>query len=136
VIGLLTSRADSVAVTHGPPPGFKRGHAIPLVLLVAGAARDEIAGAVVRYRRLDQSEAYRSVEMEPDGARGWRAEVPPDYADSPFPVQYFFVLRGRVRTAWQHPGLGQDLCGQPYFVVRSSVRSGTAAPAKALPGQM
>jgi len=124
VIGLLTSRADSVAVTHDPPASFRRGEAIPLVLLGAGAARDEIAGAAVRFRRLDQSEAWRRVEMEPDGAERWVAQVPAGYADSPFPVQYFFVLSGRVRTAWQHPGLGDDLCGQPYLVVRSAVGSG------------
>jgi len=87
----------------------------------------------LRYRRLDQSDAYRQAEMHAGAGQGrWAGEVPAGYADSPYPVQYFFVLRGRNGIAGLYPGLGEDLCGQPYFVVRSA----PAARAEVLPVEM
>jgi hypothetical protein len=116
-VALITHGPGGVAVTHRPPAAFRRGEPIPIELGVEGAAAGEIAGVSLRYRRLDQSETYRQVEMHPE-ARRWVAAVPAGYADSPYPVQYRFVLCGRGGSVWLHPGLGPDLDGQPYFVVR------------------
>jgi hypothetical protein len=133
VIAMLTSHPDASAVTHQPPDGFRRGEAIPVELVARGAARDEVSRVSLRYRRLDQSDAYRQAEMHTRAEQGrWTSEVPAGYADSPYPVQYFFVLRGRGGNAGMYPGLGEDLCGQPYFVVRSA----PAARPKVLPVQM
>jgi hypothetical protein len=47
------------------------------------------------------------------------ATIPAAYTDSPFPLQYFFALMqdGRADMA---PGLGADLCNQPYYVLRQA----------------
>ena len=133
VIAMLTSHADAGAVTHQPPDGFRRGEAIPVELLARGAAHDEVSSVSLRYRRLDQSDAYRQAEMHSRAGQGrWAGEIPAGYADSRYPVQYFFALRGRSGNAGMYPGLGEDLCGQPYFVVRSA----PAARLEVLPGQM
>jgi hypothetical protein len=127
LVGLVTSRPGGVEITHRPPDGFRRGEAIRLELVAGRTAPDEVAGVAVRYRRLDQSDAYRRVEMDADvRASRWAAEIPAAYVDSAYPVQYLFVLRSRSGNAWLYPGLGEDLCGQPYFVIRSA--RGTTRP--------
>jgi hypothetical protein len=55
-----------------------------------------------------------------DGKEGrFTATIPAAYTDSPFPLQYFFALMqdGRADMA---PGLGADLCNQPYYVLRQA----------------
>ena len=42
--------------------------------------------------------------------------------DSPFPLQYFFVIRDSAGSACLHPGLGADLSHQPYDVVHQDRR--------------
>jgi hypothetical protein len=127
---LLTSRPGDIAITHRLPEGFRRGDVISLELVARGAGRaagaggaasDDVASVAVRYRRLDQSHAYRQAEMNADRRDGrWAVQIPAGYADSAYPMQYFFVVRGRNGNAWLYPGLGEDLCGQPYFVIRSA----------------
>jgi hypothetical protein len=69
------------------------------------------------YRHVTQAERWKSVEMRA-GDSGHRAEIPADYADSPYPLQYYFELRTAPDRVWLHPGFGTDLVGQPYFVLR------------------
>jgi hypothetical protein len=57
------------------------------------------------------------MEMAAEGRR-YRAEIPAGYADSPYPLQYYFELRRSPTEAWLYPGFGDDLAGQPYFVLR------------------
>jgi hypothetical protein len=137
-VELMTHGPTGVAVTHRPLAAFRRGEAIPIVLDIEGAARNEIAGVSLRYRRLDQSETYRRVEM--DAAQGrWAAAVPAGYADSPHPVQYFFVLRGSRGNAWLYPGLDPELSGQPYVVIQHRParrrRAGPRAPGSSTRGR-
>ena len=116
-VALMSHKLAGFAVMHRPLESFRRGEPIPVALAVEGVAAHEVAGVSLRYRRLDQSKTYRQVEMDAEGGR-WVAAVPAGDADSPYPVQYRFVLRGRDASAWLHPGLGPDLDGQPYFIVR------------------
>lgn len=72
---------------------------------------------MLHYRRVTQAERFRTVELAPaDGALA--AEIPADYADSPYPLQYFFELHTPEGSASRWPGLGPELDGQPYVVVR------------------
>ena len=48
---------------------------------------------------------------------GFRASIPESYADSQYPLQYYFELRDTPEQAWLYPGLGADLTQQPYFVL-------------------
>jgi len=56
------------------------------------------------------------IEMARTG-KGFRAEIPPDYTDSPFPLQYHFQSAAAAARDC-NPGLQPGWRGQPYFVVR------------------
>jgi hypothetical protein len=47
------------------------------------------------------------------------ATIPAIYADSPFPLQYFFAVT-QDGSADMLPGLAPDLCNQPYYVLRQA----------------
>ncbi len=100
---------------HLPPAAFRPGEPIPVELSVEAGFR--LASAVLHYRHVDQSDAYRTAEMSSDGGR-FRAVIPGEYTDSPYPMLYYFELRDTHGAAWIHPGLNADLANQPYFVVR------------------
>ena len=84
---------------------------------ISGGAGYKRASAVLHYRHVDQSDAYRTVEMSAD-AGAWRAEIPGEYTDSAYPMLYYFVLRDAHGDARLYPGLNADLANQPYFIVR------------------
>jgi len=43
--------------------------------------------------------------------------VPASYTNSPYPLQYYFVVHEGSRAAHLYPGLGADRLQVPYFVV-------------------
>ena len=50
-----------------------------------------------------------------------RATIPAAYADSDYPLQYYFELReGDKGQAWLYPGFNATLTNQPYFVIRQA----------------
>lgn len=108
----------SFACRHEPPPIFRPGGAVTLGLSVAGRA-PSVSGVSLRYRHVNQAEAWESVDMERHG-EVWQAAIPAAYTDSPYPLQYHFVLRQATAGAALFPGLGPDLVREPYFVVRQS----------------
>lgn len=113
-----TSRGSRTAdVSHTPPPAFRPGEPVPLALDVGGAGTRSVETVRLRYRRLDQSEAYEEVEMAREGAP-FVGAIPGAYSDSPFALQYHFVIRDPRGGTWLHPGLGDELSDQPYYVVR------------------
>ncbi len=69
------------------------------------------------YRHVNQAERFERVPML--GERGLRrASIPAAYTESPYPLQYYFVVNHGRADATLFPGLGADLMHQPYFVVR------------------
>jgi hypothetical protein len=98
---------------HTPPASFHPGK--ELVLHIVPDRKTE--SALLYYRHVNQAEHYQSLAMAADGS-GYRAAIPGDYTDSDYPLQYYFELRESPRTAWFYPGLGADLLGQPYFLMR------------------
>ena len=100
---------------HLPPAVFRPGDPIPLE--IAPEAGYRLASVRLHYRHVDQSDAYRVVEMTEEAGR-YRAEIPGEYTDSPYPMLYYFELHDTRGDAWLHPGLNADLANQPYFVVR------------------
>jgi hypothetical protein len=107
-----------VNATHSPPPSFGRGVPVPITLEFEPRIRTRIGSVRLRYRHVDQSEEYVEVELERERA-GFRGAIPGEYTDSPYSLQYFFVLRDSDGAAGLYPGLEGDLSGQPYFVIRS-----------------
>jgi hypothetical protein len=93
---------------HSPPPRFKPNAALAF----------EIAAAVAptfHYRHLDQGERWQSMPMTRTTAGHYRAEIPADYTNSPFHLQYYFSAVDPDPTLF--PGLGPNLSGQPYFIL-------------------
>ena len=105
---------------HTPPPSFQRGQPLSVIAHVPeGGHATKISGVCVRYRRVNQSEVWRMIEMERLGA-DYHAVITADYTDSSFPLQYHFQIRADSDHVSLHPGLQPGWRGQPYFVVRQS----------------
>jgi hypothetical protein len=69
------------------------------------------------YRHVDQAERFQSLDMQAHDNR-CRAEIPADYTNSPYPLEYYFEVRERPSTAALYPGFSAGLNNQPYYVVR------------------
>ena len=108
----------STAVAHEPPASFRRGQAVTLaVRLPEGKG----VTPLVYYRRVNQAEAYVAQAMDGGGGNGeYRATIPAQYTDSPFPLEYYFELRDGSGKAWMFPGFNREWSNQPYFVIRES----------------
>ena len=97
-------------VRHTAPDRFTPGAVLPLALTAGqGVAAD------LFYRHVNRGERWRSLGMTEFGD-GMRAAIPGDYTNSPYPLQYYFVLR-RAGQAWFHPGFNESLSDQPYLAV-------------------
>jgi hypothetical protein len=101
-----------LAEFHTPPASFKRGQPLAIV-----AHAPKAAGVRLRYRHVNQAETWRMVEMDLSG-KDYAANIPADYTDSPFPLQYHFQVLASIGGARLYPGLQPGWQGQPYFVVR------------------
>ncbi len=103
----------ALAAMHTPPASFRRGQSLTI------GAHAPQSGAIfgLHYRHVNQAETWQTMEMEKAGA-DYRAVIPAEYTDSPFPLQYYFQIRAAAGHAWLHPGLQPGWQGQPYFVVR------------------
>jgi hypothetical protein len=51
------------------------------------------------------------------GAGGYTASIPGEYTESPYPLEYYFELRGGSGTAWMHPVFNSTLSNQPYYAI-------------------
>jgi hypothetical protein len=103
---------------HIPRAKFRRGEALVIeASLAPGKAASKLKSVHLRYRRVNQAELWQGKEMDWD-RMAYQATIPAAYADSPFPLQYYFEVRERSGEAGVWPGLRPGWKGQPYFVVR------------------
>src|SRR5574340_250137 len=112
----LRPRPPIPVCRHEAPARFEPGRALELELAGKG-----LSTVTLHYRHVNQAEAYETVKMTGSGGR-WRGAIPAAYAKPEFPLMYYFELRDGAH-AWLYPGLGPDLAGQPYFVVRRATRA-------------
>ena len=71
------------------------------------------ADPILHYRHINQAERWRSTAMHRNGD-GFAAEIPADYTQSDFHLQYFVSLsRGRAQAVLV-PGLEDNLANEPY----------------------
>src|SRR5439155_8746342 len=116
IVADIAAEAPTLTVSHTPPTSFRPGE--PLTLdLERGDAGSSIAAVGLRYRHLDQSEEYEEVEMAREANR-FVATISGGYSDSPYALQYHFVIRDVRGGARLHPGLGAELSDRPYHMVR------------------
>lgn len=97
------------------PDAFRRGDPMEVRL----SPGQTIAGAVLHYRRVDQSAPWQRVEMEPVG-EAFVGRVPEGYTDTAFPLMCFAEVRRPDDHPILVPGLDEDLANQPYLVVPST----------------
>jgi hypothetical protein len=115
VSAMATSR--DVGVLHVPPRSFRMGEDLELALECSEEGSATPGRVVVRYRPMNQSLAFSTLEMERRGAR-FMARIPAAHLDGRYPLAYAFVLYDSDGTVWRHPGLGEQLTRQPYFQLR------------------
>jgi hypothetical protein len=95
---------------HIAPERFAPGADLPIVLTGAGDV-----SAQLFYRHVNQGERWQSMAMSQEGD-SFRAAMPGAYTNSPYPLQYYFVLTKGTQTAL-YPGFNVTLSNQPYFAV-------------------
>lgn len=108
-------RREPAKCDHRPPAGFRPKEALAIEIAVEKTRK--LVSARLYYRHVNQAERFANVEMD---ARGnlYRASIPADYTDSPYPLQYYFEFKEGPEKAWLYPGFAPDLASQPYFVVQ------------------
>ena len=100
----------SSEVRHLAPDQFRPGSDLPLVLTAEAGV-----SAQLLYRHVNHGERWRSLPMSQEGD-SQRGAIPGDYTNSPYPLQYYFVLQ-RGAQAWLWPGFNASLSNQPYLAV-------------------
>jgi hypothetical protein len=112
---LSCPRSPAIAGPQTPPPNFDPGK--PLELSASFGARSGLK-VNLQYRHADQSQRWRSVEMEARDNR-YRAGIPADYTQTPFPLLYYFEVHDAAGSGI-YPGFNADLSNQPYYLLRSN----------------
>jgi hypothetical protein len=110
--GLLVTKPPARPVTvvrHAAPERFLPGGELPVVM------RAKVESAELFYRHVNHGERWRSVAMIESGD-DMRGAIPGDYTRSPYPLQYYFVLRNAAQ-AWMYPGFNASFSNQPYYAV-------------------
>jgi hypothetical protein len=106
----------AVSAHHKPAESFDPGK--PLEVSIAFNANRAGRKVDLYYRQADQSQRWRSVEMQAKDNE-FRAAVPGDYTKSPYPIQYYFEVHESGGSTI-FPGFDADLSNQPYVLVRRS----------------
>jgi hypothetical protein len=102
-----------VEAAHTPPAAFSAGQPLPLELRVSDPA---VTAVRVHHRPVNHAEAWAGFDLERAG-EVFRGAIPARGLATRFPLQYYFeIFVGPAATLY--PGLGSDLTGQPYYVVR------------------
>jgi len=111
----MSAVREPLMLTHSPATALSPKQEVALEIAVAR----KLTSARLWYRHVNQAERWVSVEMA--AANGvYRAGIPADYTDSPYPLQYYFEFRNAPDQAWLYPGFNADLLNQPYFVLHRS----------------
>ena len=108
---------STIESSHTPPAAFRPGAALALAITVPQQVLEPILTSVfLRYRHVNQAERWRRVETLENGTV-FSAEIPADYTQSPYALEYCFELRARSGEAWLAPGFDAALSSQPYYAV-------------------
>jgi len=98
---------------HSPVERFRPGADLAIAM-TGGSA---LEGAELWYRHVNHGERWRSMPMRLDEKGAYRAAIPGAYTRSPFPLQYYVVLRRPQAAPVFLAGFNETLSNQPYFAV-------------------
>ena len=103
------------AARHTPAQAFRPGQPLSISVEVPHVSA-QVVSARLHYRHVNQGERWVTIDMQSVGA-GYMASIPGDYTNSPFPLEYYFELRGSAGSAWFHPAFNATLSNQPYYAI-------------------
>ena len=107
----------TIAWTHTPPEAFEPGEALALAVTVPQQVLEPILTRVsLRYRHVNQAERWQREETQANGTV-FSAEIPAEYTQSPYALEYCFELYAKDGVAWLVPGFNASLSSQPYYAV-------------------
>uniref|UniRef100_A0A372INP5 Uncharacterized protein n=2 Tax=Paracidobacterium acidisoli TaxID=2303751 RepID=A0A372INP5_9BACT len=102
----------AVPCAHTPATVFHPGSELSVSLGVPSAS---VTGVTLWYRHVNHGERWKSTPMQRRSG-SYRAAVPGEYTDSPYPLQYYFELRS-ASSAWFYPAFDDTLSNQPYYAI-------------------
>jgi hypothetical protein len=105
-----------VPCAHTPSESFAPGQPLALELRVSAGGTSAPTAARLYYRHVDQAERWVSIDMQRSGG-SYKASIPGDYTQSPFPLQYYFELQRENQSAWLYPPFNATLSNQPYYAI-------------------
>lgn len=103
---------QTVEVGHVPQKSFRRG--TPLSISLESPKRPQRVS--LYYRHINQSEYWQSIALKQDG-NTYTGEIPKEFTDERFPLQYYFEIATSPSKATLFPSLANNLANVPYFVV-------------------
>jgi len=104
-----------LAIHHVTARRFIPGKSLEVDLTV----EKTVKSATLYYRHVNQAERFVVAPMERNDS-AYKATIPADYTNTPYPLQYYFEVKTTTGSPLLHPGLTKALVNQPYFVVRRS----------------
>ena len=105
-------RAITTAI-HNKPVQFSRGQQMDIEV-----SFEKMPSSVhLYYRHVNHAERFKNVEMQLVD-KHYKANIPADYTNSLYPIQYYFILKYGTKSASLYPGFDPNLANQPYFLVR------------------
>lgn len=97
---------------HVPAERFRPGADLTVTVI----AEPSIAAAELFYRHVNHGERWRSAAMLRRGD-SFTGAIPGHYTRSPFPLQYYFVVRRDAAGPVFFPAFNETLSNQPYFSI-------------------
>jgi hypothetical protein len=100
------------ACHHRPAARFQEGEPLSIVAEVSSP----VLGMTLWYRHVNQGERWQSAPMQAKGG-DWHGVIGGDYTQSPFPLQYYFVVTSQNGSQDFHPLFDRTQSNEPYFTV-------------------
>jgi hypothetical protein len=104
----------TIRAQHTPTKRFVPGTPVKVELKLD----EPSTWAKLYYRHVNQAERFNVSLMEHTGSV-FSGLIPGDYANTVYPLQYYFEVKATTGVTHLFPGFKKDLTNEPYFVVRS-----------------
>jgi hypothetical protein len=107
----------AIESVHTAPRTFQPGAPLTVSISIPQqTVEPTVASIALHYRHVNQAERWLRLEMQANQDI-FTAEIPAEYTQSPYPLQYSFELHTKSGAAWVEPALNATLSNQPYYTV-------------------